>query len=302
MGMMMFFDGTLNSGLTLAQQGTMLKYFPRRNRTMYIATTNFLSTGITGAVAPYVAGVVITRLMSLGVSFEVGIYTFTGFHLIFLISAVLRAGANLFAARIQEPGSLDARALLSILRRTNPITITSALYRLQEAREAGRDEELARAAERLGELRSPLAIRELVPLLQHELRPVRRAAAEALGKIGAAEASEPLAQALFQPDLEIQTPAARALGEIGDFRSLKALIEGLRRLDSEALCETIDSLALIGDGAAILPLVCLYQDVEDPALRRQIAAALRKLCKTESVEEVVAILSPTRHSQGTPRP
>ncbi|MFP4381580.1 MAG: MFS transporter [Candidatus Sumerlaeia bacterium] len=298
-GFLMLIDGMFNSGLMLATQGIMLKYTPRKNRTMYIATTNFLAMGITGAIAPFLAGTVIDLFKENQWQWNIWHYRFTGFHLVFIVSASLRLGANFLAMRIHEPGGMDLKSFTRNLKRSKPIKVTSSLYQLQEA---DSEEELARVAEKLGELRSPLAIRELVPLLNHEVRYIRRTAAEALGKIGDSEASKPLTRALFDPDSDIQSPAARALGEIGDYESLKALITGLRQLDSEALMETIDSLTRIGDNAAILPLVCLYQDVQDRALRRHIASALRQLCKTDSIDQVVRLLNPTRNNSATPRP
>ena len=112
-----------------------------------------------------------------------------------------------------------------------------------------------------------------------------------LGLIGNAEACEPLARALTDPTLGIQSPVAHALGQIGGFDSLQALLRNLRNLDQDALGETVDSLARIGDSAAILPLICLMDDLEDADMRRRIAAALAQLTETPTTEEVISLFT-----------
>ena len=297
LALILFLDGMLNSGFFLSTQGVMLKYTPRQNRSMYIGATNFLSVGIAAAIGPLFGGALIDAV---GESrWSIGVYAISGFHLVFGASVVLRLLANLLVSRLHEPETLPLHVILRNIRASHPLRATRAVYQLHEARN---EEQRMRAARRLGELGCPLAIRELIPSLRDASRPVRRAAAEALGRIGAAEATQPLIQALFDPESGIQPPAARALGHIGGLQSLQALLAGLRRLDNEALTEAIDSLVRIGDSAAILPLICLCDEVEDPALRRHIAAALARLSETDSIEEIAAILNPSRPNSTALRP
>jgi MFS family permease len=297
LAVILFFDGMLNSGFFLSTQGIMLKYTPRQNRSMYVGAANFLSVGIAAAIGPFFGGALIDAVGE--PRWSVGVYAISGFHLVFGASVVLRFLANPLVSRLHEPESLPLGAILRHICDTHPLRATRAVYQLHEARN---DEQRVRAARRLGELGSPLAIRELIPSLQDASRPVRRAAAEALGRIGAAEATQALIQALFDPESGIQSPAARALGHIGGRHSLQALLASLRRLDSEALIETIDSLVRIGDSAAILPLICLCDEIEDRALRRHIAVALARLSETDSAEEIAAILSPSRPNSTALRP
>jgi HEAT repeat protein len=106
-----------------------------------------------------------------------------------------------------------------------------------------------------------------------------------------ADAAEPLARALFDRDSGIHARAARALGRIGGPDSLRALLQNLRHGDPRVLRVTVDSLGRIGDAAAMVPLICLFHDYEDSALRERIAKALGRISTTESTDEVLAALT-----------
>ena len=134
----------------------------------------------------------------------------------------------------------------------------------------------------------------MIDTLQDPTHDIRDAAAHALGGIGESKATGPLAKALRDPDSSIQGSAARALGRIGCTDSLRALLHNLSNKDTAALTETIDSLARIGHDAAVLPLLCLFNDVEDEELRRHIATALASLTEMDSVEEVFVLLHERR--------
>ncbi|MBN1867230.1 MFS transporter [Candidatus Sumerlaeota bacterium] len=285
----MFLDGMLNAGLMVSMQVIVLKLTPRRNRSMYIAATNFLADGIFGATASFLACYV---LLAVGAkTFAIWGHEMTGYHVCFAISVLMRYGAVFLAARFREAQSIPVKTVLSHLRKANPLRVVRWLYRLQESTD---DSMRGLAARRLGGIRSPLAIRGLIQALEDPSRAVRHEAATALGRIGMAEAAEPLARALFDPDSGIHSPAAEALGAIGGPDSLQALLKNLTHLKPEALAETIDSLGRIGDSAAILPLICLFDQVEDEDLRRRIAAALGNLSDTDSVEEIKVLFRRSR--------
>lgn len=282
----MFVDGVLNSGMNLTTQGYLLKATPKRNRSMYIAATNFSAAGLVAAIAPYFSGLLIDFLNRWPPVVS-GPYHFGGYHAVFALSAVLRLLAFPFAARIREAKSVPTRIVLRQLLSKDFFLVSRLIYQLHESPDERRRLE---AAQRLGILRHPMAIEELIHALDDPSVTVREAGAEALGRIGVAQAAEPLARALFDPESHIQPQAARALGRIGGVQSLKALLASLRDSAPEVIVETIDSLAALGHDAAILPLICLFHEVEAADIRRRIAAALGRLCQVDSVDEVFALL------------
>ena len=98
----------------------MLKNTPRRNRTMYIAVTRFLAMGLVGGVAAIVSGMTIDSLNGLG-EWHVGIYRFSGFHVAFAASLLLRLFAIPLTARLRERSSVPVPVVFEHLRTTSPL-------------------------------------------------------------------------------------------------------------------------------------------------------------------------------------
>jgi MFS family permease len=288
-------DGAMNSGLFIGMQGMVLRNTPRRNRAMYMAVSAFISAGLIGGAAPLISGKLITALIDRSGDWHFGIWRFNGYHVAFAISAVLRFGAIPLTNRLREPGGVPVSVVLQHLRMTNPIRIVRAVFRLEESQSI---ERRLHAAKLLGHLRSPLAIKSLIGALDDGERRVRHAAADALGRIGNSEASEALGRVLASPDSDTQSHAALALGRIGGDESLSVLLKNLNHMTPEALGPTIDALGRIGDSAAMLPLICLFESVEDRDLRRRIAKALSHLSASESIEEIIGVLQPTPSASG----
>lgn len=285
-----FIDGIINSGLTLSIQGPLLKFTPRQNRAMYIAAANFLAIGIMASVAPALSGYTITAINAKDISIG-GFGTLNGYHVAFAASLVLRVCAFPLAARIVEPAAAPVSAVVRHIFSLNAFRTTKWVHQLHEATDTRRR---IFAAQRLGELHSPMAIGELCSALRDTSHAVRDAAAEALGKLGSHESTEALVDALFDSNRGIQSPAARALGRIGGINSLRGLLRYLHNRQPDALMDTVDSLVAIGDDAAILPLICLFNETEDAALRVHITRALGQLSQVDSLEEVVDLLHARR--------
>lgn len=284
-----FIDGILNSGFMLSSMGLKLQATPKRNRTMYIAASTFFSMGIAGAVASFLGGQLAEWAKDLSVRW--GPYHITSYHVPFALSFLLRFNAMFVARRIREKRGMPVGTLLSHLRATNPARVSALVYRLLESPWPARR---ARAARRLGDLASPLAIGGLIAALGDGEKTVRRAAAHALGRIGSGDATDALARVLEDRARGIQSTAAYALGRISDGRSVRALLENLRSLDPRSLAQAVDALRRLGDSAAILPLVCLLEEVQDRALQRKIERALAALSTTGSAAEVMSMFRAER--------
>jgi len=100
--------GALWSGHGIAAMDLTVQLSPRPARPFYLAV--FAAAGGLGfAVASVAAGLLASRLPErFGLLGE----TWTNLHVLFLLSAVARAGAALLALRIQEPGAQDVRTFV----------------------------------------------------------------------------------------------------------------------------------------------------------------------------------------------
>ncbi|MDX9982541.1 MAG: hypothetical protein RBU25_21145, partial [Lentisphaeria bacterium] len=114
---MFVFDGCLNSAANLSIRGFSLQCTPRRNRAMYVAAASFVSMGLAGGIAALLAGTCIKPLTML-VSCQLGAYQFSGYHVIFGVSCLLRLGGVLFVRRLHEPSGRSLGDMLSSIRCT----------------------------------------------------------------------------------------------------------------------------------------------------------------------------------------
>lgn len=283
-----FFDGVWNAGMALGLQGVLLRDTPRRNRAMYMAAANFIAVGIMASLSPLLSGYFIN-------AYKDGIPWLTlpanSFQVAFAVCVLLHLVAFPLAARIYEPGAAPFHTTMRQAFSWAAFRVTFLLGRLSESKAVV---ERVRAAGQLGALRNPMAIHHLIEALRDPDRLVRDAAAEALGKIGESKAVQALGDALLDPALGIQSPAARALGRIGGADSLRTLLRSLTTQEPVVLAEIIDALVRIGDDAAVLPLVCLYNEVQDEPMRVRIAWALAQLNQLETPDEAFELLEARR--------
>ncbi len=113
----LLFDGMLNAGLRVGQNGYMMKMAPKENRSMFMASVMGLS-GIAGGATTIAVGQV-AKVME-GWSLDLAGRTWNKYQLFFAISAVCRMGCMLLARRIREPESSAANHMLRDLLQTKP--------------------------------------------------------------------------------------------------------------------------------------------------------------------------------------
>ncbi|MEX2287651.1 MAG: MFS transporter [Planctomycetaceae bacterium] len=95
-------DAVLNAGITIANNGFMIKNSPAQNRTMFIAAGTAMA-GMAGGVASVATGAVLA--MTSDWSYLWGSTVVTNLHIAFAVSLVLRLAAAVLARRVREPKS-----------------------------------------------------------------------------------------------------------------------------------------------------------------------------------------------------
>lgn len=101
------------------------------------------------------------------------------------------------------------------------------------------------------QLGSPLAVPELVDLLQHKRAAVRKHALDALAALKAKSAQSAMLIALDDPDADVRRSAVAALTELGNARALPALLALVQHGQPGAL-EAVGKLAAARDLATLL--------------------------------------------------
>ncbi|MGD9720775.1 MAG: MFS transporter [Pirellulales bacterium] len=111
-------DAFLNAGITIANNGFMIKNSPRESRTMFIAAgTGF--AGIVGGGASILAGAAIAATADW--SLVLSGTSYVNFHVLFAVSFVLRLISAVLATRISEPASASVRLLATELLAGGPL-------------------------------------------------------------------------------------------------------------------------------------------------------------------------------------
>ncbi|MBC8141695.1 MAG: MFS transporter, partial [Armatimonadetes bacterium] len=272
------FAGTAWAGIGIAQFNLLLSTAPAQSRTTYVAVFSAL-TGVVGGVAPILGGVVMELLQS--VQFSVGFLTINNFKILFFVTALLRIGAIFLLSRVREPDGRSTRYVLEQLTAARPL---SSFLKLQQLARPVNEALREQAIEGLAELRSPLAVEELVSALGDVSQSVRDSAAYALGEIGDARAVPALSANLSDPVAGIGTIAAAALGRIGDVSAVPALVAAAQGEDAEVRVASLKALAQIAAPES-LPVVVASLTTRHPTTCEAACAALSALAPRLPPEE-----------------
>lgn len=182
------FDAALNAGFAIATNGFLLKNSPAANRTMFIASGTAMA-GMVGGVTAILAGAIQAALQDW--SPVLWGYSWSTYHLFFLVSLLLRFYAVTLVIRIHEPTSHDAIQVVTYFVGTTPLRIIRypiGLYRARFAASAAEERKSKRKAIREKLPVSPVASSTpTTAAMASTLRPVSLP----VGK----ESPEPVAQA-----------------------------------------------------------------------------------------------------------
>jgi MFS family permease len=112
LGIALFLDSMLNSGMEIAANSYMLKMAPRENRSMFIAATSALS-GLASGAGAILGGLILRHTTAFSV--HLAGRDWNHYQLIFFASFLLRVPCIRLAARIREPTSAPSRVVLEYL-------------------------------------------------------------------------------------------------------------------------------------------------------------------------------------------
>ncbi|MEW4487154.1 MFS transporter [Thalassoglobus sp. JC818] len=122
-------DAALNAGFAIATNGFLLKNSPAENRTMFIASGTAMA-GIVGGITATIVGAILS--LNQGWSVSLGGHLFTGYHVCFAVSLLLRVAAIPIVSRIHEPTSHDTIQVVTSLIGVTPLRMIrypAGLYR-----------------------------------------------------------------------------------------------------------------------------------------------------------------------------
>ena len=280
------------AGVGLSQFNLMIGASPPDKRTVYVSAMAAVS-GLAGGLAPVAGGALMQALAPL--AFPAQGLLRSNYHVLFLLSALLRVAALLMIGPIREAGSRQTGYVLKQLKATKPVgTFTN----IQKLSKAGNSSARVQATEKLALLKTPLAVEELVQALDDISLPVREGAAVALGEIRDPRATMPLVRKLSDPASGIMGACATALGKIGDQAALPALaaaaqlgppprqlaaMEALGRLHDPSVTEILGHLMHDPDSTVRTAAIRALAEREDPDSLSGFMAQLEQECEPASL-------------------
>lgn len=263
-------SGASWAGVGLTQFSMLIGSVSPEKRSTYVAMFSAVN-GIVGGVSPILGG----SLMGLLEPFHVGSgpNALNNYKILFLLTALIRVVCAGLLTRVHAGTDRPTRYVLDQLANARPLTSYRALRRLsQPSNEQARQE----TVEALTEIKSPLAVEELVEALDDVSSGVRERAVRALGAIGDARAVGALAAKLGDPVAGIGEIAADALGEIGDAAATPFLIRAAHGPDANVRVAALRALARLADPTAF-PALLAALDLSRPT---SCEAACRALGQT----------------------
>ena len=275
------------AGVGLTQFNLMIGAAPAEKRTVYVSAIAAVS-GLAGGLAPLAGGALMVAFSHL--TFPKHGYIHNNYHLLFLIATLTRGFALVLVRPIEEHGSRRTTYVLQQLKASKPI---GSFAGIQQLSKAGSSSARVQAAERLGRLRTPLAVEELVRALDDVSLPVREQAAQALGEIGDPRATLPLVGKLADASSGISEQAATALGKIGDKSALPALAAAAQLGPPTRRLAAMEALGRLSDGSVTEILSVLLRD-PDGAIR---TAAIRALAEREDPAGLPSLLEQLAREQ-----
>lgn len=291
-----FIAGSFWAGFGLAQFNLLLAITPSAAHGTYVAAFSAV-TGIVGGVAPIVGGAILDLLAP--VQIPLGPFTLNNYKLLFLLAGLLRLSCLLLLRDVRDPEGHSTLYVLGQLRGARSLTSWWTLRRLSRP---SRESERHNAVRQLADLRSPLAVEELVDALDDASLLVREGAVRALGEIGDARAVPALVAKLHDPAAGLGDLAAHALGFIGDRAATRPLMDAATGPDATVRLAALRALGRMGDVEAVPALVAAL-DPTQPATCEAACDALAALgpaISPEQAEEIAARLQSLLQS-GAPR-
>ena len=278
------FAGAIWAGIMLTQFNLLLMFSPPIKRMSYVGIHSaFVS--LTGAVSPFLGGLIVNALKGLHISFLA--LDLTNIKILFILSTVLRLLSLSLLRTVKEHREEESPLqLVRDIAPRKPIETLRALRLLA----SGKEEEKIKAIKALATARSPLAIDGLINFLQDPNPEVRREAIIALGEMGNEKAIEPLERYL-ETEKMFANEVSEALRKLGrkseitlkETYELNALSTGeslslLKKEEEEEKLALISyHLAKLGEKSALSSLLSIREKFKSPLFKRQWIYSIGKL-------------------------
>lgn len=285
-----FVAGIFYSGVGLCQISLLGALAPAEGRTMAMAV-HWSVIGLVSAIGPVIGGYIMDWINAMNLSWRLPTgMKFSFFHALILAQCSIAwlVALPLLLKVKRRTGEMTFRMALSRFFIVNPFRLAHTIYNIYSMETSDTRSERAAAVRRLGEVRTALALKDLIGYLDDLAPSVREEAMLALGRIGSEDAVEALLAHLDDPAAVDYTPEiARALRLARSRQAVGPLASRLEAADRETACEIARTLGVIGDRRASAALIKRLKESEDPKLVMVCSEALVRLGEFSAVYEIL---------------
>ena len=284
-----FFAGAVYSAVYMSQVGLLGSATPAEGRTVAMAV-HWSCVGVMAAAGPMLAGVLMDYVSAhpIGVVLPMGAPV-AFFHMLVVLHALITwilAVPCLFRV-VRGSGEVSVRTAATRLFPLNPMRAIGSITDIYTLSSSKNSKHVARAARRVGEKRSAIAVQDLIARVDDPDADVRDEAILALGRLDAPEATDELIRRMNDPEGDSLPLIARALRDARDPRSLHSLVARLSDADRETVTEAARALGEIGDRTAANALLRLLRGSTDSKIVTAASDALSRLDEFAAAYEIV---------------
>ena len=258
---------------------------PQTHRTAYIALNTCMGGLMVGS-GPLWAGWALQKLSWLSGKFgPIVIDQHTPF-LVGLVGCVIIA--TWLMAGLPARGGVGIRQFAGLFLQGSPLATATGLVAF---RYAGLEEKRVAIVERLGAMRSPLSVNELIEALDDPSFSVRYEAIVSVARtVRDPRLTEAVIKLLQGADPGLQMAAVWALGRVGGTSATPALRELLDSPYRSMRAQVARSLGTLGDTESSDRLLAMFRGESDPALRVAYGSAIALLGRRDAIPGLLDLL------------
>lgn len=262
-----------------------VRIMPVQHKAEYTAVF-YAAIGLIGGFSQIVGGGLIDAFS--GVSGQFLFITLDPYTVLIIISIVLPAISIILFTKLVSDSNVTATAFAGFFIHGNPILALETMTRFYRAKD---EKSVVRLTERLGQIKSPLTVNEMLDALSDPRFNVRFEAIISIARMDPQpDLTEALTQVVNGTELALSGMATWALGRMGDEKAIPTLRDGLDSNYKSIRAQSARALGTLGDVHIIPLLLNRLQDEDDKGLTIAYASTLANLHATSAIDSIFNVM------------
>jgi HEAT repeat protein/predicted MFS family arabinose efflux permease len=269
-----------------------VRIVPTQHKSEYMAVF-YAAIGLIGGFSQIIGGGLIDAFSDLSGQFL--FITLDSYTMLMIISIVLPALSIILFTKLVSDSEVTVTEFAGFFMHGNPVSALETMVRFYRAKS---EKSVVLLTERLGQIKSPLTVNEMLDALSDPRFNVRF---EAIISIARMNPQPKLTKALIQvvngTELALSAMATWALGRMGDKQAIPALRDGLDSEYKSIRAHSARALGTLGD-TQVIPILLNRLQVEDnKALKIAYASTLANLHATSAINSIFKVMAQVENNK-----